>query len=120
MRSRRIFLATLTLDSVLFLANFLVALWSGSRTVLAGSIYAIADLVATALLLYGIHLANRPADVLYPFGRGKEIFVWSFIATLVTLTIAGLAALMTGLVQLVRPSPVGHLDSALAVVMPPS
>lgn len=117
MRTHVIIVATLFLDSGLFAANLLIALWSGSRTVLSGAIYALADLIATALLLWGLHVSRRPADQFYPFGRGREVFFWAFISALIALTMAGFAAFATGLIQTVSPRPISHVGAGLAVVI---
>jgi cation diffusion facilitator family transporter len=116
MRSQFILLATLLLNAALFLLNLAVALLSGSRTVLSQAIYSITDLIGSAFLLWGLRASRRPADPDHPFGYGKERFFWAFVATVVTFTIAGVAAVVTGLDQVATPQPVTHLFEAVLVV----
>jgi cation diffusion facilitator family transporter len=116
MRSQVILVATLLLNASLFLLNLAVALVSGSRTVLSQAIYSVTDLMGSGFLLWGLHASRRPADPDHPFGYGMERFFWAFVATVVTFTIAGVAAVVTGLDQLVAPQPVSHLFEALGVV----
>lgn len=117
MRTHVVIAATVLLDAGLLGANATIAAWSGSRTVLGQAIFAAADMIASALLLWGLHVSRRPADMLHPFGRGREMFFWAFLATFVTFVIAGLAAFVPGLVQALRPSTIDHLGAALAVVL---
>ncbi len=116
MRPQVIIVATLLLNAALFLANLAVALLSGSRTVLAQAIYTVTDLVGSALLLWGLHVSRRPADYLYPFGRGKERFFWAFVSILITFTTAGIIALVTGFEQAISPAPIHHIGDGLIVI----
>jgi cation diffusion facilitator family transporter len=116
MRTQVVIVATLVLNAVLFVANFIIADISGSRTVLAQAIYTVTDLVGSALLLWGLHASRRPADYHYPFGRGKERFFWAFVSILVTFTTAGIIALVTGIEQAVSPERITHIGDALLVV----
>jgi len=116
MRPQVILTTTLLLNATLFAANLWIALISGSRTVLAEAILTVTDLVGSALLLWGLRLARRPADLQHPFGFGKERFFWAFVSIVITFTIAGIVALVTGLDQWVSPRPIGHLVEGVAVV----
>jgi len=116
MRSQVVIIATLLLNGALFAFNLLVAISSGSRAVLAQAIYAISDLVGSALLLWGLYASRLPADYRHPFGRGKERFYWSLVSIVMTFTVAGILALTTGVDQLANPAPISHIGDALLVV----
>ena len=116
MRSQVVIIATLLLNGSLFAFNLLVAISSGSRAVLAQAIYAITDLVGSALLLWGLYASHLPADYRHPFGRGKERFYWALVSIVITFTIAGILALTTGVSQVSSPNPVSHIGDALLVV----
>lgn len=116
MRPQVVIIATILLNSGLFVANLEVALSSGSHTVLSQAFYTIADLVGGVFLLWGFVVSKRPPDDKHPFGRGKERFFWAFTASIVTFTIAGLLTIFSGLQQVVAPQPLDHLPVALAVV----
>ena len=116
MRTQVVIVATVVLNALLFVANFAIAELSGSEAVLAQAIYTISDLVGSALLLWGLYASRRPADYLYPFGRGKERFFWAFVSILVTFTVAGIIAMVTGIDQALAPKPISHIGAALAVV----
>ncbi len=116
MRAQVVIVATLAFNGLLFVANLYIAYLSGSRTVFAQAIYTLTDLVGSALLLWGLHVSRRPADYLYPFGRGKERFFWAFVSILITFTTAGIIALVTGIEQAVSPARISHLSDAILVV----
>ncbi len=116
MRPQVILTTALILNATLFVANLWIALLSGSRTVLAEAILTVTDLTGSALLLWGLRLSRRPADLQHPFGFGKERFFWAFVSIVVTFTIAGIVALVTGLDQLLAPRPIEDLRVALIVV----
>jgi cation diffusion facilitator family transporter len=116
MRPQVILVATLLLNGALFAVNLDIALLSGSRAVLSQAIYTITDLVGSALLLWGVYQSRRPADHQYHFGRGKERFFWAFVAIVVTFTVAGVIALVTGIDQIVAPVSLSHLPEGLLVV----
>jgi len=116
MRTQVVIVATLLLNAVLFVANLSIALLSGSRTVLAQAIYSVTDLIGSGLLLWGLHVSRRPADYNYPFGRGKERFFWAFVSILITFSVAGVIALVTGFEQAISPAPVSHIGVGLIVL----
>lgn len=116
MRAQVVLVTTLVLNAVLFAVNLAVAILSGSRTVLSQAILAITDLVGSALLLGGLYLSRRPADVDHPFGFGKERFFWAFVSIIVTFTSAGLVTLITGLDQMLDPHPVSYIGTGIVVV----
>jgi cation diffusion facilitator family transporter len=116
MRPQVIIVATLLLNAVLFGVNFVVAVASGSRAILAQAIFTLTDLVGSGLLLWGVYLSRRPATYEYPFGRGKERFFWAFVSIVVTFTVAGVLALTEGIDQIVAPVPLSHLGEGLLVV----
>ena len=116
MRPQVVLTTTVLLNAGLFVANLVIADLSGSRTVLAEAILTATDLIGGALLLWGLRLSRRPADLQHPFGFGKERFFWAFVSIVITFTIAGIVALVTGLDQWYDPRPIGHLLEAVIVV----
>jgi cation diffusion facilitator family transporter len=116
MRSQVVIVATLLLNGALFAFNLDVALYSGSRAVLAQAIYSVTDLIGSALLLWGLYASRLPADYRHPFGRGKERFYWALVSIVVTFTIAGSIALTTGVDQTLAPVRVSHIGDGLIVL----
>jgi len=117
MRPQVVLTSTVLLNAVLFAANLWIAFVSGSRTILAEAILTVTDLIGSVLLLWGLRLSRRPADLQHPFGFGKERFFWAFVSIVTTFTIAGIVALVTGIDQWLAPRPIGHLVEGLLVVL---
>ncbi|MGP8135706.1 MAG: cation diffusion facilitator family transporter, partial [Thermoplasmata archaeon] len=116
MRPLVILLTTLLLNAALFALNLFVSILSGSRVVLAEAIYAIADLIGSALLVWGLYRSRRPPDHEHPFGFGKERFFWAFMASFVTFTVAGLVVLFTGVERVLSPQPVSDVLAGTVAV----
>ncbi len=116
MRSSVIIYATLGLDAALFLLNAVVAVRSDSHAVLSQAVYAVADLLGGVMLLWGFVVSRRPPNPKHPFGYGKERYFWSFVAALVTFTLAGFLVLVDAFAQISHPTPVTHLNEAVLSV----
>jgi cation diffusion facilitator family transporter len=116
MRPQLVIIATMLLSGVLFAFNLAVALQGGSRAVLSQAVYTITDLVGGAFILWGFVAAQKPPSYDHPFGYGKERFFWSFTASLVTFTVAGVVVLIDSFGQIVSPTPITDIPSSLAVV----
>jgi cation diffusion facilitator family transporter len=117
MRPQVVLTTTLLLNATLFVANLWVALISGSRTILAEGILTATDLTGSALLLWGLRLSRRPANLQHPFGYGKERFFWAFVSIVITFTIAGIVAIVTGVDQWLNPQKIGHLFEGILVIV---
>ncbi len=116
MRTQVVVWATVALNAALFVLNLSVAVISGSAAVLSQAVYALTDLVGSLLLMWGVIASQRPPDYDHPFGFGKERFFWSFSASLVTFTIAGLLVLTDGIQQVAAPHHVTNVTYALLVL----
>jgi|HubBroStandDraft_3_1064219.scaffolds.fasta_scaffold142989_1 cation diffusion facilitator family transporter len=116
MRSTVIINVTLLLNAALFSVNILVAVQSGSRAVLSQAVYCITDLIGGLMLLWGFVVSRRPANPNHPFGYGKERYFWSFVAALVTFTVAGFVVFVSGFGQITDPQPITHIPAALLCV----
>jgi divalent metal cation (Fe/Co/Zn/Cd) transporter len=60
------------------LGNAALAALKGTAAGFTGSAAILAE---TVLLLVGIRLARRPPDRTHPFGRGKNVYFWSFVVS---------------------------------------
>jgi cation diffusion facilitator family transporter len=116
MRTQVVVWATVALNATLFVLNLIVAIQSTSAAVLSQAVYALADLVGSLLLMWGVIASQRPPDYEHPFGFGKERFFWSFSASLVTFTIAGLLVLTDGIQQVANPHRLEDVNAALLVL----
>ncbi len=73
--------------------NFLLAVFklivgvlSGSKAVIADSMYSIKDFLTSLIVLIGIQVSGKPADENHPYGHGKIEFVAIFMISLLVIT----------------------------------
>jgi cation diffusion facilitator family transporter len=116
MRPQWVISATLALDVALFGFNLAVAMAGGSRAVLSQAVYALSDVFAGAMVMWGFLASQRPPDHEHPFGYGKERFFWSFSAGLLAFTFAGVFVLISGLQQMLNPQTIRNIPEGLLVV----
>jgi cation diffusion facilitator family transporter len=116
MRPRFLYTATAISDIVLVGLNGAVAYFGGSRIVLSETVFSAADLLGSAMLLWGLVASLRPPDENHPFGRGKERFFWAFASSLVTFSLTGLGVFLVGSQQFFDPHPVTQVAAGLLVV----
>ncbi len=77
--SRSVF-AALVGNSVVTLAKFVAAIFSGSAVMLAESIHSLADTLNQGLLAIGLKRSKKEADDLHSYGYGNERFFWAVIS----------------------------------------
>jgi cation diffusion facilitator family transporter len=85
--------------------KFVAAAISGSAAMLAEAFHSVADTGNQLFLLRGTAASRFRSSVRYPFGRGKELYFWSFLVAVVLFVGGGVVAFMEGLNRLRHPSP---------------
>jgi cation diffusion facilitator family transporter len=97
--------------------KFVAAAISGSAAMLAESFHSLADCGNQLFLLRGTRASRFRPSVRFPFGRGMEIYFWSFLVAVVLFVGGGVVAFMEGLNRLRHPHPdVGGLGFNLVVL----
>ncbi|MCG9967060.1 cation diffusion facilitator family transporter [Pelotomaculum terephthalicicum JT] len=84
----------------LFIVKGSVALSCGSAAIYASTLYSLSNTLNDVFSLLGLKMASRPADAEHPFGYGKELYFWSFIAAVFMLGFASMGAVGRGLKQI--------------------
>ncbi|MBU1338644.1 MAG: cation diffusion facilitator family transporter, partial [Acidobacteria bacterium] len=59
-----------------------------SASLVADGIHTISDLVTDVMVLFGVRIANRPADETHPYGHKKFESVFSFLVGMVLLLVS--------------------------------
>ncbi|MEE6263788.1 cation diffusion facilitator family transporter [Plantactinospora sonchi] len=70
---------------------------SGSAAVLAEAAHSVADTTTEVLLFVALRRGARPATVQYPFGHGRETYLWAFIAATVTFVVGAGFSIFQGI-----------------------
>lgn len=94
--SRFIVLMALTANVAIAVLKFTAAGVSGSTAMLAEGFHSLADSGNQLFLLRGAKASRFVATSRYPFGRGKELYFWSFMVAVVLFVGGGVVALMEG------------------------
>ena len=73
------------INFTLAMFKLVVGLLSGSKAVMADSIYSIKDFLTSLIVIVGIKISGKPADENHPYGHGKIEFVAIFIISILII-----------------------------------
>ncbi|WP_199853169.1 cation diffusion facilitator family transporter [Plantactinospora sp. BC1] len=68
-------------------AKAIAGIVSGSAAVLSEAAHSVADTTTELLLFIALRRGARPPTTQYPFGYGRESYLWAFVAAVVTFVI---------------------------------
>ena len=101
--------AALIGNGLIAVTKFIAATLTGSSAMLSEGIHSTVDTSNQVLLLYGLHRSKRPADDLFPFGYGKEIYFWSFLVAILIFAVGAGISVYEGVHQLLHPQPMENV-----------
>ncbi|HXD28968.1 MAG TPA: cation diffusion facilitator family transporter [Arthrobacter sp.] len=108
---------------IAFLANLLVAiaktvvaLITGSASMMAEAAHSWADAGNEVFLLIADRRSARPKDERHPLGHGREAYVWSMFAAVGIFTAGAVFSVMHGIQELQNPAPVESAKLAYIVL----
>lgn len=101
---KKVIYAALAGNLAVAISKFVAASLTGSAAMLSEGVHSLVDTGNEGLLLYGMHRAALPADARYPFGRGKEIYFWSFVVALLIFSLGAGISIFEGIVHLRKPA----------------
>lgn len=109
-------MAALLGNSAIAVAKFVTAALTGSAGMLAEAIHSVADTGNQVLLLWGLSVSHRGRSVAHPFGRGKEVYFWSFMVAVMLFVGGGVLAVQRGVHALQNPHEVTDFVAPLIVL----
>ena len=101
--SRTLVLLALIANSIIAVIKFIAAGISGSSAMLAEAFHSVADSGNQLFLLRGAAVSRDAADVKHPFGRGKELYFWSFMVAVFLFVGGAVVAFYEGLEKYRHP-----------------
>jgi cation diffusion facilitator family transporter len=101
--SRVLVLLALAANSAIAVLKFVAAGISGSSAMLAEGFHSVADSGNQLFLLRGASASRLAPSVRFPFGRGKELYFWSFMVAVFLFVGGGVVAFMQGLDKIRHP-----------------
>ncbi len=106
--SKTVVIIALVANLGIAVAKFVAAALSQSSAMLSEAIHSLVDTSNQALLLYGLHRSQRPADEHHPFGYSKEIYFWSFVVAVLLFSMGAGVSIYEGIAKLRDPHPVSE------------
>ena len=104
--SKKVIYAALTGNFLIALTKFIAFFMTKSSAMLSEGVHSLVDTSNQVLLLYGLRRAKRPADALFPFGHGKEVYFWGFIVAIMIFTVGAGVSIYKGVHHLLHPIPI--------------
>ena len=101
--SRVAVIAALAANSAIAVAKFIAAAITGSAAMLAEGIHSVADVGNQSMLLWGIGASKREGGTRHPFGRGKEVYFWSFMVAVMLFVGGSVFSISHGIDALRHP-----------------
>ncbi|HEY7703344.1 MAG TPA: cation diffusion facilitator family transporter [Acidimicrobiia bacterium] len=114
--SRRAVIAAFLANLAIAAVKFVTAAVTGSVAMLSEGFHSVADTGNQALLLWGMRQSAKPADPEHPFGRGKEIYFWSFMVAVMLFVGGAVLAIQHGIDALRHPHEVESLGISFVVL----
>ncbi len=94
--SRTLVVLALIANGIIAVVKFIAAAVSGSSAMLAEAFHSVADTGNQAVLLRGTIVSRYAPDAQHPFGRGKELYFWSFMVAVFLFVGGAVVALLEG------------------------
>ncbi len=114
--SRVLVLLALLANSLIAVLKFVAAGISGSSAMLAEAFHSVADTGNQLFLLRGTAVSRYAADARHPFGRGKEVFFWSFMVAVFLFVGGAVVSILHGWERLLHPEEPENLVLNLVVL----
>lgn len=98
------------------IAKTVIALWTGSGSLLAEAIHSYADCGNQILLYIGLTRSTKAATLQHPMGFGRESYIWSMMVAIILFAIGGIFSVYEGWLHYSHPESVENAGIALAVL----
>ena len=72
---------------------------------LTEGVHSVVDSTNQLLLMWGRRAARRPADIIHPFGYGREVYFWSFVVAVLVFALGAGVSIYEGIIHIAHPEP---------------
>jgi cation diffusion facilitator family transporter len=114
--SRTAVIAALIANALIAVGKFLAFAISGSAAMLAEGFHSVADTGNQLFLLRGLAVSRYQPSVRYPFGRGKEVYFWSFMVAVMLFVGGAVLSFQEGLARLRHPEEIESYTVSFVVL----
>ena len=94
--SKKVIYAALIGNFLISVTKLAASFYTGSKAMLTEAIHSMIDTGNQVLLLWGLKQAKLPPNEDYPFGRGKEIYFWSFVVAVMIFAVGSGVSIYEG------------------------
>lgn len=120
-QSKAVIYAAMAGNLLIAITKFIAGGITGSSAMLSEGIHSVVDTGNQVLLLLGMKRAQRPPDVQFPFGYGKEVYFWSFVVAILIFSVGAGVSFYEGILHAMHPEPmkspmVNYIVLALGVL----
>lgn len=113
--AKKVITTSLIVDMIDLLTNLTVMILTGSAVFIAETLQGLTDIVAVAIVFFGVKRSKRKRDNRHHFGHGRELYFWTLIAAIVILLFSGVPSLFFGYQRMINPHPIENLNIAFIV-----
>lgn len=113
--SKHVVIISLLADIAIACVKLVAGLVIASASMIAEAVHSFLDCANQVLLLYGRRLAHEESD-LYPLGRDRELFFWSFVVSLLLFTAGGIFSVYEGILHLSKTEALQHPYLGIGVI----
>ncbi|MEA3009944.1 MAG: hypothetical protein QOJ91_1636 [Sphingomonadales bacterium] len=103
--SNRTLLIALGANLGIAVSKFAAAAVTGSSAMLTEGIHSVVDSLNQLLLIWGRRQARKPADIIHPFGYGRELYFWSFVVAVLVFALGAGVSVYEGVIHILHPEP---------------
>lgn len=114
--AKRVVITSFLVDFLDLISSIVASVLSGSVVMLAQALEGGADVVSSGLLIFGLNRSLRHPDKNHPFGHGRELYFWTLISALFTLSVSASLSFYFGWKRFISPQPIHNLILANLVL----
>ncbi|MDH3306983.1 MAG: cation diffusion facilitator family transporter [Acidimicrobiia bacterium] len=103
-------------NAVIAVAKLTLGAITGSAAMLSEGYHSVADVGNQGLLLGGMSKSTSGPSVAHPFGRGKEIYFWSFMVAVMLFVGGAVLSFSHGIDAIRHPHPIENLGANFIVL----
>ncbi|MEO7177905.1 MAG: cation diffusion facilitator family transporter [Allosphingosinicella sp.] len=103
--NNRTLLIALGANMGIAVSKFAAAAVTGSSAMLTEGIHSVVDSLNQLLLIWGRRQARKPADLIHPFGYGRELYFWSFVVAVLVFALGAGVSVYEGVLHILHPEP---------------
>ncbi len=115
--SRVAVIAAIIGNGAVAIAKFAAAAITGSAAMFSEGVHSTADVGNQVMLLWGINASKKDADADHPFGRGKEVYFWSFMVAVILFVGGAVLSIEHGIEAIRHPHELESVAASIIVLM---